>query len=110
MLQGLLNIYKIQGWLPDCHMTLNKGYTQGGSNADVVMAGAYAKINSSRIDWELVYEAVVRDAEEEPYDWCCQGRGGLDSWKSVNYIPVSDFDYKGFGTLTRSVSRTLEYR
>jgi putative alpha-1,2-mannosidase len=24
-------------------------------------------------------------------------------------IPVQDFDYKGFGTLTRSVSRTLEY-
>ncbi|KJX94980.1 alpha-1,2-mannosidase family protein [Zymoseptoria brevis] len=109
MLQGLLNIYEIQGWLPDCHMTLNKGYTQGGSNADVVMADAYQKINSSKIDWHKVYEAVVKDAEEEPFDWCCEGRGGLDSWKSLNYIPVQDFDYKGFGTHTRSVSRHLEY-
>lgn len=67
MLQGLLNIYEIQGWLPDCHMTLNKGYTQGGSNADVVMADAYQKINSSKIDWHKVYEAVVKDAEEEPF-------------------------------------------
>lgn len=67
MIQGLLTLYKIQGWLPDCHMTLNKGYTQGGSNADVVMADAYQKINSSRIDWDLVFEAVVKDAEEEPY-------------------------------------------
>lgn len=67
MLQGLLTLYKIQGWLPDCHMSLNKGYTQGGSNADVVMADAYQKINSSKIDWDLVYEAVVKDAEEEPY-------------------------------------------
>lgn len=25
------------------------------------------------------------------------------------YIPVEDFDYKGFGTMTRSISRTLEY-
>ena len=25
------------------------------------------------------------------------------------YIPVQDFDYKGFGTMTRSISRTLEY-
>jgi putative alpha-1,2-mannosidase len=33
----------------------------------------------------------------------------LDSWKTVGYIPVQDFDYKGFGTMTRSVSRTLEY-
>lgn len=35
--------------------------------------------------------------------------GGLDSWKTLGYIPVQDFDYKGFGTLTRSISRTLEY-
>ncbi|EME40466.1 glycoside hydrolase family 92 protein [Dothistroma septosporum NZE10] len=110
MLQGLLTLYEVQGWLPDCHMSLNKGYTQGGSNADVVMADAYVKLNRlAQIDWDLVYEAVVKDAEEEPYDWCCQGRGGLDSWKRLGYIPVQDFDYKGFGTMTRSVSRTLEY-
>lgn len=27
----------------------------------------------------------------------------------MNYIPVEDFDYDGFGTMTRSISRTLEY-
>jgi len=52
---------------------------------------------------------VVKDAEVEPFDWCCHGRGGIDSWKAHGYIPVQDFDYKGFGTMTRSVSRTLEY-
>jgi putative alpha-1,2-mannosidase len=51
----------------------------------------------------------VKDAEVEPFDWSNHGRGGLDSWKSLGYIPVQDFDYKGFGTMTRSVSRTLEY-
>lgn len=55
------------------------------------------------------YEAVVKDAEVEPYDWSSNGRGGIDSWKALGYIPVQDFDYKGFGTMTRSVSRTLEY-
>lgn len=55
------------------------------------------------------YEAVVKDAEVEPFDWSSNGRGGLDSWKALGYIPVQDFDYKGFGTMTRSVSRTLEY-
>lgn len=59
--------------------------------------------------WNLGYEAVVKDAEVEPFDWCCEGRGGLDSWKALDYIPVQDFDYKGFGTMTRSISRTLEY-
>ena len=67
IIQGLLTLYDIQGWLPDCHMSLSKGYTQGGSNADVVMADAYSKLNSTNIDWNKVYEAVVRDAEEEPY-------------------------------------------
>lgn len=68
MIQGLLTLYQVQGWLPDCHMSLNKGYTQGGSNADVVMADAYVKLNkTAEIDWDLVYEAVVKDAEEEPY-------------------------------------------
>lgn len=51
----------------------------------------------------------MKDAEVEPFDWCCHGRGGIDSWKSLGYIPVQDFDYKGFGTMTRSLSRTLEY-
>ena len=67
MIKGLLNIYKLQGWLPDCHMSLNKGYTQGGSNADVIMADAYQKLNGTDIDWDLVYEAIVKDAEVEPY-------------------------------------------
>lgn len=67
IVQGLLTLYDIQGWLPDCHMTLSKGYTQGGSNADVVIADAYAKLKSTNIDWNKAYEAVVRDAEEEPY-------------------------------------------
>jgi putative alpha-1,2-mannosidase len=85
------------------------GYTQGGSNADNVLADAFLKGLTDGIDWEAGYAAVQKDAEEEPYDWSNEGRGGLDSWKSLHYIPVQDFDYVGFGTMTRSVSRTLEY-
>ena len=44
-----------------------KGYTQGGSNADNVMADAFLKINDTSIDWTMAYEAVVKDAEVEPY-------------------------------------------
>jgi len=107
--RSLIDTYVHVGWLPDCRMSLCKGYTQGGSNADVVLADAFIKGLKGGIDWELGYEAVVKDAEVEPYDWCCEGRGGLDSWKALGYIPVQDFDYKGFGTMTRSLSRTLEY-
>lgn len=90
-------------------MSLNKGYTQGGSNADNVLADAYLKNITEGIDWKLGYEAVVKDAEVEPFDWSVEGRGGLDSWKGLGFIPAQDFDYKGFGTMTRSISRTLEY-
>ena len=109
MIRGLINIYEHVGWLPDCRMSLCKGFTQGGSNADNVIADAFVKNVSGAIDWTTAYQAVVHDAEDEPYDWSNEGRGGLMSWKSLDYIPVEDFDYVGFGTFTRSISRTLEY-
>ncbi|KAJ4286409.1 hypothetical protein N0V90_013108 [Kalmusia sp. IMI 367209] len=109
MIRSLIDTYEHEGWLPDCRMSLCKGYTQGGSNADVVLTDAYIKGLKDGIDWEKGYEAVVKDAEVEPFFWSIEGRGGLDSWKSLGYIPTQDFDYKGFGTMTRSVSRTLEY-
>ncbi|KAF2457985.1 glycosyl hydrolase family 92-domain-containing protein [Lineolata rhizophorae] len=109
MIRSLIDVYRHESYLPDCRMSLCKGFTQGGSNADVVLADAYLKGLSDGIDWETGYEAVVKDAEVEPFFWSVEGRGGLDSWKSLGYIPVQDFDYKGSGTMTRSISRTLEY-
>lgn len=79
-----------EGWLPDCRMSLCKGFTQGGSNADNILADVYIKGITEGIDWDLGYEAVVKDAEVEPYDWSNEGRGGLDSWKALGYIPVQD--------------------
>ncbi|KAJ5180567.1 CAZyme family GH92 [Penicillium capsulatum] len=108
MVRSLLDTYKHEGWLPDCRMTLCKGWTQGGSNADVVIADAYVK-NLTGINWELAYTAMVNDAENEPLEWSYEGRGGLQSWKRLNYIPYLDFDYLGFGTNSRSISRTVEY-
>lgn len=108
MVRSLIDIYRHEGWLPDCRMSLCKGLTQGGSNADVVIAEAYLK-NIPDIDWETAYEAVVQDAEVEPANWGVEGRGGLTSWKNLNYIPAQDFDPLGQGPLTRSISRTVEY-
>ncbi|CAN9267731.1 unnamed protein product [Alternaria alternata] len=108
LIRSLLDTYKYRGWLPDCMMSTCKGWTQGGSNADNVLVDAYVK-NITGIDWELTYEAIVNDAENEPLEWSKEGRGGLTSWKNLNYIPVSDFDPYGFGTNSRSISRSLEY-
>ena len=37
------------------------------------------------------------------------GRGGLEAWKSLGYIPTENIDLEGVGTETRSISRTAEY-
>ncbi|KAK5166096.1 uncharacterized protein LTR77_008357 [Saxophila tyrrhenica] len=108
MITSLLNIYESVGWLPDCRMQLCKGYSQGGSNADNVIADAYVK-NLTNIDWSLAYSAIRNDAENEPFDWGVEGRGGLQSWKRYGYIPVFDYDTQGFGPDYHSISRTLEY-
>ena len=109
MVRSLLDIYEHEGWLPDCRMSLSKGWTQGGSNADVVLVDAYVKNLTAGIDWELALEAIIKDAEVEPLEWSYEGRGGLQSWKNLNYIPYLDYDPVGFGTNSRSISRTLEY-
>jgi hypothetical protein len=44
-------------------MSLCKGFTQGGSNADIVLADSYLKNITEGIDWATGYEAVVSDAE-----------------------------------------------
>ncbi|OOQ90455.1 putative alpha-1,2-mannosidase family protein [Penicillium brasilianum] len=109
MVRSLIDTQRHLGWLPDCRMSLCKGFTQGGSNADNILVDAYVKGLNDGINWDAGYAAVQKDAENEPYDWSNEGRGGLQSWKSLHYIPVEDFDYMGFGTMTRSISRTLEY-
>jgi len=44
-------------------MSLCKGFTQGGSNADIVLADSYLKGITAGVDWETAYEALVSDAE-----------------------------------------------
>ncbi|CAG8971493.1 hypothetical protein HYALB_00002077 [Hymenoscyphus albidus] len=109
MVRSLIDIYRHEGKLPDCRMSLCKGFTQGGSNADVVLAESYLKNISDGVDWETGYKAVVSDAEDEPLNWAVEGRGGLTSWKTLGYIPTDDFDPYGSGPFTRSISRTVEY-
>ena len=90
-------------------MSFSKGYTQGGSNADIVIADAFIKNLTEGIDWATAYEAVVSDAEEEPSFWGVEGRGNLVSWHELGYIPQDDIDNNGTGPASRTISRGLEY-
>ncbi|KAI0173550.1 glycoside hydrolase family 92 protein [Hypoxylon sp. FL1284] len=109
MVRSLIDTYKHEGKLPDCRMSFSQGYTQGGSNADVVLADAYVKNLTDGIDWALGYEAVVSDAEVEPKDWSTSGRGSLENYHDYGYVPFDDTDHNGTGPMSRSISRTVEY-
>ena len=106
MVRSLIDVYKHLGWLPDCRMSFCKGLTQGGSNADVVIVDSYVK-KLDGVNWDDAYAAIVKDAEEQPKNWDVEGRGALDSWKKLGYIPFRDSAPGGLRT--RSVSRTYEY-
>ncbi|KAK4100511.1 glycoside hydrolase family 92 protein [Parathielavia hyrcaniae] len=109
MVRALIDIYRHEGKLPDCRMSFCKGFTQGGSNADVVLVDAFIKNLTEGIDWGTAYEAVVSDAEVEPRDWGLEGRGNLVSWHNLGYIPWDDKDNNGTGPDSRTVSRGVEY-
>jgi putative alpha-1,2-mannosidase len=50
-------------------MSLCKGFTQGGSNADIVLADSYVKNITKGVDWETGYEAAVKDAEGKRFHY-----------------------------------------
>ncbi|KAH7319793.1 family 92 glycosyl hydrolase [Stachybotrys elegans] len=109
MVRSMIDIYRHEGFLPDCRMSFCKGFTQGGSNADVVIADALVKNITDGVDWETAYAALLADAEETPYLWTLEGRGNHESWEELNYIAHDHMDTRGSGPLSRTVSRTLEY-
>ena len=100
IVNSLINIAKRDGYMPDARSGNANGRTQGGSNADVVVADAYVK-NLKGIDWEQALEAMLRDGEVDPgYDHEAHGRGGLNEYTRLGYVP--------FGH-ARSGNRTVEY-
>jgi predicted alpha-1,2-mannosidase len=99
MIRSLIDIYRHTGYMPDARSGNDNGRTQGGSNANVVIADAYVK-GLRGIDYETAFAAMLHDAEVPPADPQKEGRGGL-----------KDYNEKGFVTLAdeRSGSRTAEY-
>ncbi|MBE6339337.1 MAG: glycoside hydrolase family 92 protein [Bacteroidales bacterium] len=100
IVNSLLNIYRREGYLPDARSGDSNGRTQGGSNAEVVIADAYVK-GVDGIDYELALEAMLKDGEQDPgADHERHGRGGLDIYKQLGYIPYG---------IDRAGNRTVEY-
>lgn len=100
LVQSLLYIYKRDGYLPDARSGNCNGRTQGGSNAEVMIADAYVK-GLQGIDWDLALEAMLKDATVDPGGHHeAEGRGGLDEYLHLGYVPWG---------IPRAGNRTVEY-
>jgi predicted alpha-1,2-mannosidase len=100
IINSLLNIYKREGYMPDARSGDCNGRTQGGSNAEVMIADAYVK-GLKGIDYDLALEAMLKDAEVDPgADHEKHGRGGLKEYLELGYIPYG---------IDRAGTRTIEY-
>jgi putative alpha-1,2-mannosidase len=108
-IRSLIDIWRHDGYLPDARSGNSNGITQGGSDADNVLADAYVKGLRGGINWTAGYLAMVKDAEVTPPNTFAlndlkasvkEGRGALDDWKRLGYVSTDN---------TRCVSRTVEY-
>ncbi|KAI0204399.1 glycoside hydrolase family 92 protein [Astrocystis sublimbata] len=108
-IRSLIDIWRHEGYMPDARSGNYNGVTQGGSNADNMLADAYVKGLRGGINWTAGYQAMVKDAEVTPpntffiYDRLAsvkEGRGALDDWKKLGYVSIDN---------TRCISRSVEY-
>ncbi|KAI0438308.1 glycoside hydrolase family 92 protein [Xylaria telfairii] len=109
LLRSLIDIWRFEGFMPDARSSFFNGATQGGSNADNVLADAYVKGVRGAVNWDDGFAAMVTDAEvvppnnNDPRDTSSstkEGRGALPDWISKGYITTK---------YARSVSRAIEY-
>lgn len=110
-IRSIIDIWRHEGWLPDARSSDYTGRTQGGSNADNVLADAYVKGvgSSGTVNWTDGYSAMTTDAgvtppnnndPSAPDSSTKEGRGALPDWLSYSYITP---------TFSRAVSRAVEY-
>jgi predicted alpha-1,2-mannosidase len=100
IVRSLIDIYRHDHWLPDARSGNFTGRTQGGSDADFVLADALIK-HLPGIDWDAAYRAVTNDAENDPPNQVLEGRGDLADWHKLGYLTVEGVD--------RPASKHMEY-
>lgn len=67
----------------------------------------HKQANSLGVKPDLLFSALMTDAENEPPNWDLQGRQA-SHWKEYGYLPLDK--WTGGGTATRHVSRALEVK
>lgn len=112
IVRSYIDAYRLDGWMPDCRTETSHGITQGGTNADNIVADwiiKYQKYSKDlNVDTQDLYRALLKDAEVTPQNWNVFGRPA-DTWKQYGFIPVDAFVSEANGVTQRSASRSLEY-
>jgi putative alpha-1,2-mannosidase len=102
-IRALIDIWRHDGFLPDGRSGNYNGLSQGGSNADNVLADAYVKGLRGAINWKDGYAAMMKNAEVLPNlkfkDK--EGRAALNDWLQLGYVSQDRNE--------RCISRTVEY-
>jgi putative alpha-1,2-mannosidase len=137
MVRGLIDIYRNEGYMPDCYMGMGPGYSQGGSNAEMPLTDFLLKhgANYGGVSWEDGFQAMMKDAtvvsycsfqskrsvpfkvdtdyiEQEPVyqGWTVQGRTDIEFYSENGYVPAPEGStYDAPQRSARSASRTIEY-
>jgi predicted alpha-1,2-mannosidase len=100
IINALIDIYKHDGYMPDSRSGNYNGRTQGGSNAEVLIADAFVK-GLKGIDYTQGLNAMLQDANVPPGgNEEKEGRGGLTDYNRLGYVSYS---------FVRSGNRTLDY-
>ncbi|KAL8800778.1 MAG: hypothetical protein Q9182_004942 [Xanthomendoza sp. 2 TL-2023] len=109
-IRSLIDIWRHDGYMPDGRSSNSNGRTQGGSNADNILADAYVKNVRGKVKWEDGFKAMVKDAEvpppndspdpSSPESSSKEGRGAGLQWLTAGYVSTE---------FTRSVTRAIEY-
>lgn len=96
-IRSMIDIWRFDGYMPDARSSNYNGRTQGGSNADNVLADAYIKGVRGQVNWDDGYAAMVKDAEvtppntippdpQAPDSSTKEGRGALPDWLTYGFI------------------------
>ncbi|KAH7333292.1 glycosyl hydrolase family 92-domain-containing protein [Rhexocercosporidium sp. MPI-PUGE-AT-0058] len=99
-IRAVIDTYRFDGYLLDERSSNYNGRTQGGSNADNVLADAYVKGVHGQVNWNDGFVAISKDAEVTPPNTnppdpmapdssTKESRGALPDWEV--WIHHSDF-------------------
>lgn len=100
IVNSLISIGHRDGFMPDARSGNANGRTQGGSNADIVLADACVK-GLDGIDYNAALAQMLKDGEIDPgARHEAEGRGGLKEYIALGYVPHG---------IDRAGNRTVEY-